>query len=162
MRTMEWQPITIQDDQQVDNAVPDKRFTEGLSASPEALHQNFLSDLGHLQEIHDIHQTTMESNFAPVEANFDRIASVLSTETMLEKFDGKSGDGHLSFPLHGCELSGVKISAAELGDDSIIKLNVIGRDGDEFEQAFSLPSGSRLATATWDGGELHLSLNHLS
>ena len=159
---MEWQPITIQVDQHEDNSEPDKRFTEGLSASPESLHQNFLSDLGHLQEIHDIHQTTMESNFAPVEANFDRIAGVLSTETMLEKFDGKSSDEHLSFPLHGCELSGVKLSAAELGDDSIIKLNVIGRDGDEFEQAFSLPSGSRLATATWDGGELHLSLNRLS
>jgi uncharacterized protein YjbI with pentapeptide repeats len=159
---MKWHPITIQDDQHDGNSEPDKRFTEGLSASPELLHQNFLSDLGHLQEIHDIHQTTMESNFSPVEANFDRIAGVLSTESMLEKFDGKSSDDHLSIPLHGCELSGVKLSAAELGDNSIIKLNVTGRDGDEFEQAFSLPSGSRLATATWDGGELHLSLNRLS
>ena len=76
---MKWHPITIQVDQQEGDSEPDKRFTEGLSASPELLHQNFLSDLGHLQEIHDIHQTTMESNFAPVEANFDRIAGVLST-----------------------------------------------------------------------------------
>jgi hypothetical protein len=56
----------------------------------------------------------------------------------------------------------VKLSAAELGENSILKLSVAGRDGDEFEQAFSLPSGSRLATATWDGGELHLLLNRLS
>jgi len=159
---MKWQPITIQVDQTEVNEVTEKRFTEGLSASPELLHQNFLSDLGHLQEIHNIHQTTMESQFAPVEANFDRIAGVLSTESMLNKFEGTSSDGHLSFPLHGCELSGVKLSAAELGENSILKLSVAGRDGDEFEQAFSLPSGSRLATATWDGGELHLLLNRLS
>nr|MBC8518694.1 hypothetical protein [Euryarchaeota archaeon] len=159
---MEWQPITIQVDQEKANNVTDKRFTEGLSASPELLHQNFLSDLGHLQEIHDIHQTTMENQFAPVEANFDRVAGVLSTESMLDKFDGKLSDSNLSFPLHGCELSGIKLSAAELDENSIVKLSVTGRDGDEFEQAFSLPNGSRLATATWVGGELHLSLNRLS
>lgn len=159
---MKWHPITIQDGQHEENNAPDKRFTEGLSASPELLHQNFLSDLGHLQEIHDTHQTSMESNFAPVEANFDRIAGVLSTELMLDKFEGKSSDDQLSFPLHGCELSGVKISAGELGENTIVKLSITGRDGDEFEQAFSLPSGSQLATATWDSGELHLRLNRIS
>ncbi len=159
---MEWQPITIQVDREKANKVPDKRFTEGLSAAPELLHQDFLSDLGHLQEIHDTHQTTMENQFAPVEANFDRIAGVLSTESMLNKFGGDLVDDHLSFPLHGCELSGVKLSAAEIDEKSIVKLNVSSRDGAEFEQAFSLPSGSRLATATWVGGELHLDLNRLS
>jgi hypothetical protein len=156
---MEWQPITIEVDQNLAEPTLDNRYTEGLSASPEQLHQHFLSDLGHLQELHDNHQANLSDQFSPVEANFDRIAGVLSTQSMLDRFDGKSNQDHLSFPLHGCELSGVKLSFGELGESAIVKLSVTGRDGDEFEQAFALPSGSKLATATWGGGELHLFLN---
>ncbi len=159
MREMEWQPITIEIGQQKNATEPQKRATGGLNTSPEELHQNFLSDLGHLQEIHDSHQTTMTGNFSPVEANFDRLAGVLSTEAMLNRFEGVSENDLISLPLLGCELSGVQLSCGEIDGSSIIKLSVTGRDGSELEQAFALPSGSNLATATWDDGKLYLALN---
>ncbi|MDP6742231.1 MAG: hypothetical protein QF807_00270 [Candidatus Thalassarchaeaceae archaeon] len=159
MGNMEWHPITIEKGEKRDTQVGDKRPSEGLSANPESLHQNFLSNLGHLQEIHDSHQNMMGAQFSSIESNFERVAGVLSTEAMLDRFDGKTDDDHISLPLHGCELSGVQLNICEIAGDSIVKLNVTGRDGAELEQAFSLPAGSRLANATWNAGELHLTLS---
>jgi len=156
---MEWQPITIETGQKKVDQSGEIRPSEGLCASPESLHQNFLSNLGHLQDIHDSHQNMMGAHFAPIESNFERIAGTISTEAMLNRFDGKSDANHISLPLHGCELSGVKLNICEIDGDSIVKLNVTGRDGKELEQAFNLPKGSHLANATWNAGELHLTLS---
>ena len=155
---MEWNLITIETGEKREKQIGDKWPSEGLGANPELLHQNFLPNLGHLQEIHDSHQTMMGAHFSPIESNFDRVAGVLSTEAMLYRFDGKADDYQISLPLHGCELSGVQLNLCEIDGDSIVKLNVTGRDGEELEQAFSLPKGSHLANATWNAGELHLTL----
>lgn len=156
---MEWQPINIDLGKVNKTEVERKLTTEGLSASPEALHQNFLSDLSHLQEIHDSHKNVMDSNFSTIEGNFERIARVISTEAMLDRYDGKSNGNYISLPLHGCELSGIQINTSEFNGHEIVKLNVTSQNSEELEQLFNLPKGSRLASATWDCGELHLNLS---
>ncbi|MBC8437966.1 MAG: hypothetical protein H8D82_01705 [Euryarchaeota archaeon] len=156
---MEWQPITIEKMGEKRDDSPVGPHTEGLSATPELLHQEFLSDLGHLQEIHDSHSHAVHSNFTEVESNFDRVAGVISTQAMLNRFHGQVEGRNIALPLHGCELSGVSLSQTEVEGTPIIKLLATGKDGSSIEQAFTLPKGRTLATASWHGGELHLNLN---
>ncbi len=156
---MEWHPITIESGNNKSANMENKRTSEGLSANPESLHRDFLSDLGHLQEIHDNHQTVMDTNFSNVEGNFDRVSGVLSTEAMLDRFDGKIAEGKIMLPLHGCELSGIELNTREINGDSIVKLNVTSIDGLELEHRFDLPKGSSLAHAIWNNGELQLTLS---
>lgn len=155
---MEWRPITIETSGKLPPVNEDEKSTMGLTASPEKLHQEFLADLGHLQEIHNSHIAAISENFNSVEANFDKTAGVISTTAMLNRFDGVQDESHIALPLHGCELSGVELSMTEIDGSSIVKLNVTSRAGDEIEQAFNLPQGRRLASASWDGGSLHLHL----
>ena len=155
---MEWQPITIELGNNRANNIENKRPSEGLGASPESLHQDFLSDLGHLQEIHNNHQTVMNTNFSNIEKNFESVSGVLSIEAMLDRFDGKVDDKQILLPLHGCELSGIELNTCEINGAHIVKLSVTGINGEELEQRFDLPKGSRLANAIWNDGELQLSL----
>ncbi len=156
---LEWKPITIDVGTGHTPAETEEVNLEGLSATPEQLHQGFLADLGNLQEIHDAHVGVVADNFSAVESNFDRVAGAISTTAMLNRFDGRLDEGHISLPLHGCELSGIELSETEVDGSTILKLSLSSRQGDAFEQAFQLPQGSRLATASWQSGELHLHLN---
>ena len=47
----------------------------------------------------------------------------------------------------------------EVEGQTVIRLNLMGNEGGELEQAFTLPVGSGLESATWSAGELHLRLN---
>jgi hypothetical protein len=155
---MEWHQFEVEADENSSTDRVEPVPHTGLSASPELLHDRFLSDLGHLQDIHDNHQSWLGGNFTAVEQNFDASAGVLRTEAMLDRFGGRTEDGALILPLHGCELSGVKVEIGEIEGRTIIKLNLEGREGSELEQAFALPVGSGLESAVFSAGELHLLL----
>ena len=156
---MEWQPINIVLGNNMAGKVENKGPSEGLSASPESLHHDFLSDLGHLQEIHEKHQTVMDTNFSNIEKNFDMVSGVLSTQAMLDRFDGKFDDQKIMLPLHGCELSGIELNTCEINSGTIVQLNITDINGLELKHRFGLPVGSKLAHASWDNGELHLTLS---
>ncbi len=158
VKSMDWHRFEVEADEDSSGERVEPIPHTGLSASPEMLHDRFLSDLGHLQDIHDKHQHWLGGNFAAVEQNFDNSAGVLRTEAMLDRFEGRSEDGVLILPLHGCELSGVSVEIGEIEGHTIIKLNLEGREGLELEQAFALPLGSGLESAIWSAGELHLHL----
>ena len=155
---MKWHQFEVQEDADPSTERVEPVPATGLSASPEMLHDRFLSDLGHLQDIHDKHRNWLGGNFSTVEQNFDASAGVLRTDAMLDRFGGRSENGAIVLPVHGCELSGVGVEIGEIEGHTIIKLNLEGREGDELEQAFALPIGSSLEAATFTAGELHLHL----
>ncbi len=143
---------TSSSDREIDN--------DGLSSSPQNLHSNFLSDLAHLQEIHDTHQGVIIEQHGDAERHFDMVASALSIDSFLQRFDGTNSDtGDITIPLHGCNLSGVKIEVTDLDQVQICRLTLTGEGFDPLIQTLKLPLGTTLSAATWSAGKLNLSLD---
>ena len=129
--------------------------TPGLDLGAERMHEEFLSDLPHLEEVRGEHAKVVSDVSEPIETAKSLARDIQPLDEMLAELGGSLSADRISIPLPSTlpEELVVERLANEQGD--VVRLIAPERFGGILRK-FALPEGSALARAVWSEGELSL------
>tara|TARA_B100000965_G_scaffold406307_1_gene444538 strand:- start:34 stop:513 length:480 start_codon:yes stop_codon:yes gene_type:complete len=114
----------------------------GLDSDVQNLHNNFWKDADHLTEVEDRHlQVLVSSGMIPE----DHIASTEPSRKLdwfVKELNGRLNPDGLSIPLKGLEIEDIEIYQKTSDNESVIKLNLTEKDGQELERIMNIPNDS--------------------
>ena len=119
------------------------------------MHEEFLSDLPHLEEVRGEHAKVVSDVSEPIEVAKSLARDIQPLDEMLAELGGSLSADRISIPLPSTlpEELVVERLANEQGD--VVRLIAPERFGGILRK-FALPEGSALARAVWSEGELSL------
>ena len=119
------------------------------------MHEEFLSDLPHLEEVRGEHAKVVSDVSEPIEAAKSLAREIQPLDEMLAELGGSLSADRISIPLPSVlpEELVVERLANEQGD--VVRLIAPERFGGILRK-FALPEGNALARAVWSEGELSL------
>ena len=119
------------------------------------MHEEFLSDLPHLEEVRGEHAKVVSDVSEPIEAAKSLARDIQPLDEMLAELGGSLSADRISIPLPSTlpEELVVERLANERGD--VVRLIAPERFGGILRK-FALPEGSALTRAVWSEGELSL------
>ena len=139
----DWELVDISDDKP-ESLVKDLEDLDygGLESDVENLHSNFWKDADHLTEVENRHmQVLVSSGMIPE----DHIASTEPSRKLdwfVKELNGRIDPDGLSIPLRGLEIDDIEIYQKTSDDETVIKLNLTEKDGQELERIMNIPDDS--------------------
>ena len=139
----DWELVDISDDKP-ESLVKDLEDLDygGLESDVENLHSNFWKDADHLTEVENRHmQVLVSSGMIPE----DHIASTEPSRKIdwfVKELNGRIDPDGLSIPLRGLEIDDIEIYQKTSDDETVIKLNLTEKDGQELERIMNIPNDS--------------------
>ena len=139
----DWKLVDISDDKP-ESFVEDLQDLDygGLESDVQNLHSNFWKDADHLTEVEDRHlQVLVSSGMIPE----DHIASTEPSRKLdwfVKELNGRLNPDGLSIPLKGLEIDDIEIYQKTTDDETVIKLNLTEKDGQELERIMNIPDDS--------------------
>ena len=139
----DWELVDISDDKP-ESFVKDLEDLDygGLESDVQNLHSNFWNDAEHLAEVEDSHmQVLVSSGMIPE----DHIASTDPSRKLdwfVKELNGRMNPDGLSIPLKGLEIDDIEIYQKTSDDETVIKLNLTEKDGQELERIMNIPNDS--------------------
>ena len=129
----------------------------GLDVGADRMHEEFLADLSHLDEVRGEHARVVSDVSKPIEAAKSLARDLQPLDEMLAELGGSLSADRVSIPLPSAlpEELIVERLASEQGD--VVRLIAPERFGGILRK-FALPDGSALSRAVWSEGELSLEL----
>ena len=137
----DWELINISDDEpEIIAQKIDDLDTGGLENKIENLHSNFWHDANHLDEVENRHlQVLVTSGMIPE----DHIASTIPSRKLswfVNELNGRVDPDGLSIPLKGLDIGEVEIYQKNTDNETLVKLKLTEKDGQELERVFNVPS----------------------
>lgn len=139
----DWKLVDISDDKP-ESFVEDLQDLDygGLESDVQNLHSNFWKDADHLTEVENRHlQVLVSSGMIPE----DHIASTEPSRKLdwfVNELNGRLNPDGLSIPLKGLEIGDIEIYQKTSDNESVIKLNLTEKDGQELERIMNIPNDS--------------------
>ena len=139
----DWELVDISDDKP-ESFIEDLENLDygGLESDVQNLHTNFWKDADHLTEVEDRHlQVLVSSGMIPE----DYIASTEPSRKLdwfVKELNGRLNPDGLSIPLKGLEIEDIEIYQKTSENESVIKLNLTEKDGQELERIMNIPNDS--------------------
>ena len=139
----DWELVDISDDKP-ESFIEDLENLDygGLESDVQNLHTNFWKDADHLTEVEDRHlQVLVSSGMIPE----DHIASTEPSRKLdwfVKELNGRLNPDGLSRPLKGLEIEDIEIYQKTSENESVIKLNLTEKDGQELERIMNIPNDS--------------------
>ena len=139
----DWELVDISDDKP-ESFIEDLENLDygGLESDVQNLHTNFWKDADHLTEVEDRHlQVLVSSGMIPE----DHIASTEPSRKLdwfVKELNGRLNPDGLSIPLKGLEIEDIEIYQKTSENESVIKLNLTEKDGQELERIMNIPNDS--------------------
>ena len=139
----DWKLVDISDDKP-ESFVEDLQDLDygGLESDVQNLHSNFWKDADHLTEVENRHlQVLVSSGMIPE----DHIASTEPSRKLdwfVKELNGRVNPDGLSIPLKGLEIGDIEIYQKTSDNESVIKLNLTEKDGQELERIMNIPNDS--------------------
>jgi len=139
----DWKLVDISDDKP-ESFVEDLQDLDygGLESDVQNLHSNFWKDADHLTEVENRHlQVLVSSGMIPE----DHIASTEPSRKLdwfVNELNGRLNPDGLSIPLKGLEIGDIEIYQKTSDNESVIKLNLTEKDGQELERIMNIPNES--------------------
>ena len=139
----DWELVDISDDKP-ESFIKDLENLDygGLESDVQNLHTNFWNDADHLTEVEDRHlQVLVSSGMIPE----DHIASTEPSRKLdwfVKELNGRINPDGLSIPLKGLEIDDIEIYQKTTDDETVIKLNLTEKDGQELERIMNIPNDS--------------------
>lgn len=158
-RHMDWTTIELVSIPENDDSVESTPILAGLSANPSDLHDAFLADLPHLQEIQMAHATHIATAGGDAEAHYSTLTSLKTAEVAIATLGGFREGNALVLPLQGAIQDRVQLEIGSHGETTVLRLQAESEKGESLSRTFTLPSGCQLAQAGWRGNNLILELN---
>ena len=158
-RHMDWTTIELVSIPENDDSVESTPILAGLSANPSDLHDAFLADLPHLQEIKMAHATHIATAGGDAEAHYSTLTSLKTADVAIATLGGFREGNALVLPLQGAIQDRVQLEICSHGETTVLRLQAESEKGESLSRTFSLPAGCQLAQAGWRGNNLILELN---
>ena len=158
-RHVDWTNIELVSIPENDDGVESTPILAGLSANPSDLHDAFLSDLPHLQEIQIAHATHLATVGEEAETHYSMLTGVKTAEVAIATLGGFREGNALVLPLQGAIQDRVQLEIGSQGETTVLRLQAESEKGESFSQTFTLPAGCQLGQAGWRGNNLILELN---
>ncbi len=167
---MNWDNVEISDseDNFPEQKQDDVAFLAGLSANPEALHENILKKAIHLDSALEQHDRMLETSGSSPESHYNLIAQKLDIDDFTKEMNGTLLDSGIKLPLHGCNKDDVSLELGSMEDIKIVRMriNLTTLDSETdlqdykyFERTFALPKGTSDMQAFWNTGQLEIRYN---
>ena len=113
---MDWTNVELVSIPEMDEKANSEPILAGLSATPSNLHDAFLTDLPHLQEIQNAHASHLATAGEEVEAHFSVLSNLQTADTAIATLGGFREGNSLVLPLQGAIQDRVQLEMAMHGD----------------------------------------------
>ena len=118
---MDWTNVELVSIPEMDEKANSEPILAGLSATPSNLHDAFLTDLPHLQEIQNAHASHLATAGEEVEAHFSVLSNLQTADTAIATLGGFREGDSLVLPLQGAIQDRVQLEMAMHGDLTALK-----------------------------------------
>ena len=131
--------------------------TSGLDVGAEQMHEEFLADLPHLDEVRSEHTRVISDVSEPIEMAKSLAREIQPLDEMLAELGGSLSADRISIPLPSAIPDSLVVErlASERGE--LVRLIAPERFGGIMRQ-FVLPEERALTRAVWSEGELRLEI----
>jgi hypothetical protein len=131
--------------------------TPGLDVGAEQMHEEFLADLSHLDEVRRGHARVVSDVSEPIETAKSLARDIQPLDEMLAELGGSLSADRISIPLPSAIPDDLVVErlASERGE--LVRLIAPERFGGIMRQ-FALPEDRVLTRAVWSEGELNLEI----
>ena len=131
--------------------------TSGLDVGAEQMHEEFLADLPHLDEVRSEHARVVSDVSEPIETAKSLARDIQSLDEMLAELGGSLSADRISIPLPSAIPDGLVVERLASEQGELVRLIAPERFGGIMRQ-FTLPEDRVLTRAVWSEGELSLEI----
>lgn len=129
----------------------------GLDVGAEQVHEEFLADLTHLDEVLSEHARMVSDVSAPIEASKSLARDIQPLDEMLVELGGSLSANSISIPLPSAIPDSLVVERLASEQGELVRLIAPERFGGILRQ-FALPEDRVLTRAVWSEGELSLEI----
>ncbi len=131
--------------------------TTGLDVGAEQMHEEFLADLPHLDEVRSEHTRVISDVSEPIEMAKSLAREIQPLDEMLAELGGSLSADRISIPLPSAIPDGLVVERLASEQGELLRLIAPERFGGIMRQ-FVLPEERALTRAVWSEGELRLEI----
>ena len=131
--------------------------TSGLDVGAEQMHEEFLTDLPHLDEVRSEHARVVSDVSEPIETAKSLARDVQPLDEMLAELGGSLSADRISIPLPSAIPGDLVVERLASEQGELVRLIAPERFGGIMRQ-FVLPEERALTRAVWSEGELRLEI----
>ena len=127
----------------------------GLDTNAQNLHENFIKNLPHLSEVRNEHMGIMADISSEIEDAKSKNRGLLSTEDLLNEFDGEMDEKGISLPkiIHS---SDDKVIQSRVENESqIVRITSASINGGIF-RSFIMPNGCEISSISSRNGIIEI------
>ena len=131
--------------------------TPGLDVGAGQMHEEFLADLPHLDEVRREHAKVISDVSEPIETAKSLAREIQPLDEMLEELGGSLSADRISIPLPSAIPDSLVVERLASEQGELVRLIAPERFGGIMRQ-FALPEERALTRAVWSEGELRLEI----
>ncbi len=131
--------------------------TSGLDVGAEQMHEEFLADLPHLDEVRREHAKVISDVSEPIETAKSLAREIQPLDEMLAELGGSLSADRISIPLPSAIPDSLVVERLASEQGELVRLIAPERFGGIMRQ-FALPEDRAITRAVWSEGELRLEI----
>ena len=129
--------------------------TNGLDTNAQNLHKNFIKNLPHLSEVRNEHMGIMADISSKIEDAKSKNRGLLSTEDLLNEFDGEMDEKGISLPIKIHSSNDMVIQSRVENENQIVRIISASINGGIF-RSFIMPNGCEISSISSGNGIIEI------
>ena len=127
----------------------------GLDTNAQNLHENFIKNLPHLSEVRNEHMGIMADISSEIEDAKSKNRGLLSTEDLLNEFDGEMDEKGISLPIKIYSSDDMVIQSRVENESQIVRITSASINGGIF-RSFIMPNGCEISSISSRNGIIEI------
>ena len=129
--------------------------TNGLDTNAQNLHEDFIKNLPHLSEVRNEHMGIMADISSKIEDAKSKNRGLLSTEDLLNEFDGEMDEKGISLPIKIHSSNDMVIQSRVENENQIVRIISASINGGIF-RSFIMPNGCEISSISSGNGIIEI------
>ena len=129
--------------------------TNGLDTNAQRLHRDFIKNLPHLSEVRNDHMAIVADIGSNIEAGIINNRSILSTEDLLNEFNGEMDGKGISLPIKIASSDDIIIQSRMENENQIVQIISAEINGGIF-RSFIMPNGCEITGISSGNGIIEI------
>ena len=129
--------------------------TNGLDTNAQNLHKDFIKNLPHLSEVRNKHMEIVVDIGSGIEDIKSRNRDLLSTQDLLNEFDGEMGEKGITLPIKIHSSDDMIIQSRIENENQIVRIISASINGGIF-RSFMMPNGSEISNISSGNGIIEI------
>ena len=129
--------------------------TNGFDTNAQRLHRDFITNLPHLSEVRNEHMAIVADIGSDIEAGISNNRSVISTEDLLNEFNGEMDEKGISLPIKIASSDDIIIQSRMENENQIVQIISAEINGGIF-RSFIMPNGCEITGVSSGNGSIEI------